>query len=83
MKKIVFLIGMMGLLWAACLHAQELIPYRKGDKWGYCTPDKKIVIAPKYDDGTRFFDEGLAWVLVAQLPLNSKIVNYVTSIHTF
>lgn len=21
-----------------------LIPYRKKDKWGFCTPDKKIVI---------------------------------------
>ena len=73
----------MGLLWDTCLHAQELIPYRKGDKWGYCTPNKKIVIAPKFDDGTRFFDKGLAWVLVAQLPLNSKKANYVTSIHAF
>jgi len=54
---------------------QELIPYRKGDKWGFCAPDKKIVIAPKYDDVTSFFDEGLAWVLVAQLPLNSKKAN--------
>jgi len=33
MKKIVFLISIMGLLWATYLHAQELIPYRKGDKW--------------------------------------------------
>jgi len=29
----------MGLLWATCLQAQELIPYRKGDKWGFCTPE--------------------------------------------
>jgi len=61
MKKTVFLISIMGLLWAACLHAQELIPYRKGDKWGFCTPDKKIVITPKYDDAGGFI-EGLAKV---------------------
>jgi len=73
----------MGILWATCQRNQELIPYRKGDKWGYCTPDKKIVIAPKYDDSTRFFDEGLAWVLVAQLTFNSKKAHYVTSIHAF
>jgi len=54
MKKQTFLIATLWALWATCLHAQELIPYRKGDKWGYCTPDKKIVIAPKYDDSTRF-----------------------------
>lgn len=22
----------------------QLIPYRKKDKWGYCTPDKRIII---------------------------------------
>jgi len=63
MKKTVFLISIMGLLWATCLYAQELIPYRKGDKWGYCTPDKKIVISPMYD-GASDFHEGLAPVLL-------------------
>ena len=24
----------------------QLIPCRKKDKWGFCTPDKKIVIKP-------------------------------------
>lgn len=28
---------------------QQLIPYRKGDKWGFCTTDKKIVIDCKYE----------------------------------
>jgi hypothetical protein len=32
----------------------DLIPYRDGDKWGYCTPDKKIVIAPKYTSANFF-----------------------------
>ena len=27
----------------------QLIPYRKKDKWGFCTPDKKIVIDYIYD----------------------------------
>jgi len=71
MKKIVFLISIMELLWATCLHAQELIPYRKGDKWGFCTPDKKIVITPKYDDARRFI-EGLA-----QAKLNGKRGNSI------
>jgi len=73
----------MGILWATCMQVQKLIPYRKGDKWWFCTPDKKIFIAPKYDDGKRFFDEGLAWVLVAQLPLNSNKAHYLTSINMF
>jgi len=51
----------MGTLWATCLYAQELIPYRKGDKWGFCTPDKKVVIQPKYDDAWSF-SEGFARV---------------------
>jgi hypothetical protein len=35
MKKQTFLIAALWLLWATCLQAQELIPYRKGDKWGF------------------------------------------------
>ena len=39
----------------------QLIPYRKKDKWGFCTPDKKIVIDPIYTFVQRF-SEGLAKV---------------------
>ncbi len=42
-------------------YAQELIPYRYGELWGYCTPDKKIVIKPQYNR-VRWFSEGLAAV---------------------
>jgi hypothetical protein len=44
----------MGLLLASCQRNQELIPYRKGDKWGFCTRDKKIVITPEYDNAWKF-----------------------------
>lgn len=37
----------------------SLIPYRSGDKWGFATPDKQVVIAPKYND-VDWFSEGLA-----------------------
>ncbi len=36
-----------------------LIPYRKGNKWGYCDRDKNIVIDCVYDE-VRRFREGLA-----------------------
>ncbi|MCS6967474.1 MAG: WG repeat-containing protein [Cytophagales bacterium] len=51
------------LLCAYDSFAQEvqLIPYRKGDKWGYCTPDKKIIIPCEYDKAWEFI-EGLAAV---------------------
>lgn len=32
----------------------SLIPYRKSDKWGYCTQDKKIVIDCEFDMVFRF-----------------------------
>lgn len=38
-----------------------LIPYRKGNKWGFCTEDKKIVIDCIYDK-VEPFSEGLAKV---------------------
>lgn len=44
----------------------NLIPYRKGEKWGYCNRDKKIVIPCKYDE-TAPFENGLA-----QVCLNNK-----------
>jgi hypothetical protein len=37
----------------------QLIPYRKGDKWGFCTADKKIIIDCVYDKA-ECFQEGVA-----------------------
>ncbi len=39
----------------------SLIPYRLGNVWGYAGPDKKIVIAPVYEEA-EFFSEGYAAV---------------------
>ena len=39
----------------------SLIPYRKGDLWGYADADKKIIIAPAYAEAD-FFSEGFAVV---------------------
>ena len=41
----------------------DLIPYRKGDKWGFCDKDKNIVIECKYDR-VELFSEGLATVSI-------------------
>jgi len=41
----------------------NLIPYRKGDKWGYCDKEKNIIIDCMYNDA-RPFSEGLAVVNV-------------------
>jgi hypothetical protein len=38
-----------------------LIPYRKGDLWGYATPDKTIIINPEYQEAQLFY-EGFAAV---------------------
>ncbi len=39
----------------------SLIPYRKGDLWGYADADKKIIITPSYAEAD-FFSEGFAAV---------------------
>ena len=41
----------------------SLIPYRQGDKWGYATFDRKVVIAPKYNEAN-WFSEGYASVKI-------------------
>lgn len=38
------------LIITSTIQAQDYIPYRKGDKWGYCDQAKKILIAPKYQE---------------------------------
>jgi hypothetical protein len=44
------------------LDESQLRPIRKENKFGYCTPDSKIVIECKYDRVHRKFSEGLAAV---------------------
>ncbi|CAN5726375.1 hypothetical protein BH11BAC4_BH11BAC4_09840 [soil metagenome] len=64
MKKI--LLGSLILVATGAIAQQadmSLIPYRQGDKWGYATPDKKVVIAPKYNEAN-WFSEGYASVKV-------------------
>jgi serine/threonine protein kinase len=43
------------------IESLRLIPYRKGDKWGFCDSNKNIVIEVKYDFADSF-REGLARV---------------------
>lgn len=53
------------LFMAAPVFAQDadlsLVPYRKGKLWGYADAQKKIVIAPAYEEAD-FFSEGFAAV---------------------
>ena len=62
MKKVSFLLIIV-CAFAANTFAQQidmsLIPYRSGDKWGFASPQKNIVIAPKYDE-VGWFSEGYA-----------------------
>lgn len=64
MKHSSIIIGFLFLL-AAPVFAQQydpsLIPYRKGDLWGYANPDKTIAIKPTYNE-TNWFVAGLAVV---------------------
>ena len=42
------------------------IPYRKGDKWGFCNLKKAIVISVKYDEVGSFIED------VVRVKLNDK-----------
>jgi hypothetical protein len=41
----------------------DLIPYRKGELWGYCDSTKRVVIEPRYKS-VDLFSEGLARVII-------------------
>ncbi|HEX8130929.1 MAG TPA: WG repeat-containing protein, partial [Pyrinomonadaceae bacterium] len=49
----------------ANLRDDEFIPFRRGDKWGFCRADKELLIKPEYDD-VRRFSEGLAAVAIME-----------------
>jgi hypothetical protein len=56
----------------------QLIPYRNGDKWGYCNNQKQILIACKFDSVDFFNDCNLAFVKVKEkygyIDANGKMV---------
>lgn len=62
MKKYI-LLAIVSIILGVDAFAQSadmsLIPYRSGDKWGFATANKEIVIAPKYD-AVDWFSEGFA-----------------------
>ena len=64
MKSKSLLFGLL-ILFALPVFAQDadlsMIPYRKGDLWGYATQDRNIIITPQYAEA-HFFYEGLAVV---------------------
>jgi hypothetical protein len=51
------------VVWSS-LCAQDLIPYRKGAKWGFADKNRVVQIAPTYDNAGRFVN-GFARVQVA------------------
>lgn len=58
MKQRFFLSAILVVL-AVSVFAQQpdwsLVPYRSGDKWGYATTDKQLVIQPQYEEAGWFF----------------------------
>ena len=55
-----------GLLWCLMLPSSaqlpDLIPYRKGDLWGYCDSNKVVKIAPRFKYAGWFNELGQAIV---------------------
>lgn len=58
MKQKIFLTAALIFVIAVSAFAQQpdwsLVPYRSGDKWGYATPDKQMVIQAVYDEAGWF-----------------------------
>jgi hypothetical protein len=65
----------------------QLIPYRKKDKWGFCTPDKKIVIECIYDNINFFDNNGLSRVEIGNkagfINTNGDIVIPITHLYLY
>ncbi len=63
MKKII-LLSVVSIFYFPFLIAQikypNLIPYRKGNLWGYCDSNKKVIISPQFDNPAFFKYGGYA-----------------------
>ena len=55
-----YILLIISLLAPNFLQAQDLIPYRQHDLWGYANAAGELVIEPKFDGAERFTKHGLA-----------------------
>ncbi len=64
MKSIILIL--FGILLTTILLAQDfsLIPYRKGDMWGYSNAEGKIIIKPEYQRTFLFSSSGIAKIKI-------------------
>lgn len=46
------------LFFSTLLHAQSLLPFRDGTRWGYCNPEGKIIISSIYNNAFPFTADG-------------------------
>src|SRR4030042_1177573 len=60
-KPIIVLLILSAVFITAC--GRDPIPFRRGEKWGFCNEKKEIVIPPQYDYA-RPFHEDLALVVI-------------------
>jgi hypothetical protein len=51
------------LLFSTLLHAQSLLPYRDGTRWGYCNMEGKIILPCTYDNAYPFTPAGAVVVV--------------------
>jgi len=65
MRTLVILLTLLSSL-SSIAKDFSLIPYRQGDKWGYCDKNEKIIIKPKFERSYWFADNGLARVKIKE-----------------
>src|ERR1051325_7442430 len=62
MKRLFFsAVLLLPALFASSQRLPSLIPYRKGNLWGYCDSTEKMVIEPRFKSA-ELFSDGLAYV---------------------
>lgn len=78
-SRYIFLVALIILpIVARSKKLPELIPFRKGNKWGFCDSTKKIIIEPGYDKA-HFFHEGLAHVEIELQPGEPGTMPYTSN----
>lgn len=82
--RIPLVLSLLACALAAHARLPELIPYRKGNLWGYCDSTKKILIGPQWKEvgffngSTAKVSDGRAWGLIDRAGMLVAEIKYNT-----
>lgn len=80
MKKLLLLLTILISLFATSQNARFYVPYREGNKWGFCDTLGRVKIAPKYKSVDFFIGSEITKNPAARVFINDSTFTYIDSL---